>query len=114
MDVDDEVLPAIEEGDEQPPAPDVFIPGQHKLEEGEVLEADESSYIMRHDMGVDWPCLSFDVLRDSLGDDRQRYPATAYIVAGSQAPPGQPNNISVFKMSSLHKTQRNSGECLDT
>ena len=110
MDVDEEVLPAIEETEEQPPASDVFIPGLNKLGEDEVLEADESTYLMRHEMGVDWPCLSFDVLRDSLGDERQRYPATAYIVAGSQAPSGHNNQLSVFKMSSLHKTQRNSGK----
>ena len=109
MDVDEEVLPAIEESEEPEPAPDVFVPGVHQLAEDEVLEPDESTYIMRHSMGVDWPCLSFDVLRDNLGDERQRYPATAYIVAGSQAPPGQKNNLSVFKMSSLHKTQRNTG-----
>ena len=28
------------------------------------------------------PCLSFDVLRDDLGDSRMAYPHTAYIVAG--------------------------------
>ncbi|KAF7798535.1 hypothetical protein EIP86_009756 [Pleurotus ostreatoroseus] len=113
MDVDEEVLPGIEETEEQPPASDVFIPGLSKLGEDEVLEADESTYIMRHEMGVDWPCLSFDVLRDSLGDERQRYPATAYIVAGSQAPSGHNNQLSVYKMSSLHKTQRNSEEDSD-
>lgn len=113
MDVDDEVLPAIEETDEEPPTSDVFIPGLHTLGEDEVLEADEATYILRHGMGVDWPCLSFDVLRDNLGDERQRYPATAYIVAGSQALSGQSNQLSVFKMSSLHKTQRNSGKFLD-
>ena len=110
MEVDEEVLPAIEESEEQEPAPDVFIPGVHQLAEDEVLEADESSYLMRHELSVDWPCLSFDILRDSLGDERQRYPATAYIVAGSQASRGQSNKLSVYKMTQLHKTQRNSGQ----
>ena len=33
------------------------------LEEGEVLEPDQSVYQMLHRMNVQWPCLSFDVLR---------------------------------------------------
>ncbi|KAF5385166.1 hypothetical protein D9615_001342 [Tricholomella constricta] len=105
MDVDD-VLPAIEESEEQPPAPDVFIPGTHVLGKDEILEADDSVYIMRHSMNVTWPCLSFDVLRDNLGDERQRYPATAYIVSGTQADSAKNNEISVYKLSSLHRTQK--------
>ncbi|KAI0714976.1 glutamate-rich WD repeat containing [Earliella scabrosa] len=106
MDVDDEVLPAIEESEEQPPAPNVFIPGVHRLEKDEILEPDDSVYIMRHNMTVNWPCLSFDILRDNLGDHRQRYPATAYLVTGTQADVAKNNEISVYKMSSLQKTQR--------
>jgi ribosome assembly protein RRB1 len=109
MDVD-EVLPAIEESDKPPRAPDVFIPGTHVLGKDEVLEADDSVYIMRHSMNVNWPCLSFDVLRDSLGDERQRYPATAYIVAGTQADIAKNNELTVYKLSSLHRTQKDGGE----
>ena len=112
MDVDDEVLPAIEESEEQPPAPNVFIPGVHRLEKDEILEPDDSVYIMRHNMTVNWPCLSFDILRDNLGDHRQRYPATAYLVTGTQADVAKNNEISVYKMSSLQKTQRENGESL--
>ena len=102
----DQVLPAIEEEDAKPPAPRVYIPGIHSLGDDEVLEADDSVYIMRHSLGVDWPCLSFDVLRDSQGDERQRYPASAYIVAGTQADVAKHNQIRVYKMSSLHRTQK--------
>ncbi|OAX44450.1 glutamate-rich WD repeat containing [Rhizopogon vinicolor AM-OR11-026] len=105
MDVD-EVMPAIEESEEQPPAPEAFIPGTHVLGKDEILEPDDSVYIMRHSMNVTWPCLSFDVLRDSFGDERQRYPATAYLVAGTQADQASKNELTVFKMSSLHKTQK--------
>ncbi len=107
--MDDEVLPAIEESEEQPPAPEAYIPGVHRLEKDEILEPDDSVYIMRHNMSVNWPCLSFDVLRDNLGDQRQRYPATAYIVAGTQADVAKNNEISVYKMSSLQKTQKENG-----
>ncbi|KAK7463892.1 Ribosome assembly protein rrb1 [Stygiomarasmius scandens] len=106
MDVD-EVMPAIEESEEQPSsASNVFIPGIHTLQEGEVLEADDSVYLMRHTLGVDWPCLSFDILRDNLGDERQRFPATAYLVAGTQADTAKNNEVRVYKMSNLHRTQK--------
>ena len=108
MDVD-EVLPAIEESEEQPGQGDVFIPGKHKLGKDEILEPDESVYEMRHTMRVNWPCLSFDVLRDNLGDGRQKFPATAYVVAGTQADVAKNNEVYVYKMSSLHRTQKDGG-----
>ena len=111
MDVD-EVLPAVEESSEQPTAPKTFIPGTHVLAKDEILEPDDSVYIMRHTMSVNWPCLSFDVLRDNLGFERQRYPTTAYIVAGTQADVAKNNQVLVCKLSSLHRTQRDGGECL--
>ena len=114
MDVDDEVMPPIEETEEQPPAPQTFIPGVHKLGQDEVLEADDSVYVLRHPMGVDWPCLSFDILRDNLGDFRQRYPETVYLVTGTQADVAKNNEISVYKMSSLHKTQKENGMFLNS
>jgi len=108
MDVD-EVILAAEESDDKPAAPRVFIPGVHSLGKDEILEPDDSVYIMRHTMHVNWPCLSFDVLRDSSGDQRQRYPATAYIVAGTQADVAKNNELSVYKLSSLHRTQKDGG-----
>lgn len=108
MDID-EVLPAVEDSEEQPHRLEAFLPGTHTLANDEVLEPDDSVYIMRHSMDVTWSCLSFDVLRDSLGDERQRYPATAYVVAGTQAARADKNELSVFKMSSLHRTQKDGG-----
>lgn len=102
-------MPAIEESDEHPPAPDAFIPGSRALEKDEILEPDDSVYIMRHSMNVNWPCLSFDILRDSLGDGRQRYPATVYVVSGTQADIPKNSELSVYKMSSLHRTQKDGG-----
>ena len=103
---------AEDDEDESPsrhPETDTFIPGRHALEKDEILEPDDSVYEMRHSMQVKWPSLSFDVLRDNLGDQRQRYPATAYIVAGTQAPSAKDNELSVYKMSALHKTQNDGG-----
>ncbi|KAF9460123.1 glutamate-rich WD repeat containing [Collybia nuda] len=107
---EEDALPAIGESDEPPRAPDVFIPGIHVLGNDEVLEADDSVYIMRHPMNVNWPCLSFDVLRDNLGDERQRYPVTAYLVAGTQADVAENNELTVYKLSSLHRTQKDGDE----
>ncbi|CAG8833466.1 30368_t:CDS:2, partial [Racocetra persica] len=89
----------IEESEDQ-----VYLPGQ-ELGEGEALEADQSVYEMLHSLNVKWPCLSFDILHDSLGEERKMYPATAYIVAGTQADKPNKNELMVMKMSQLHKTQ---------
>jgi hypothetical protein len=109
MEVDDQVVPAVEESDEKPRPPNTFIPGLHTLGKDEILEADESVYVMRHTMNTDWPCLSFDVLRDDDGDQRQRFPASAYIVAGTQADAATKNQLTVCKMTQLHKTQKDGG-----
>jgi hypothetical protein len=109
MEVDDQVVPAIEESDEKPRQPNAFIPGLHTLGKDEILEADESVYVMRHTMNADWPCLSFDVLRDDDGDQRQRFPTSAYIVAGTQADAATKNQLTVIKMTQLHKTQKDGG-----
>ena len=116
MQVDDEdTIETIHEVDEEQdhpglPETDAFIPGKHLLGKDEILEPDDSVYEMRHSMQVKWPSLSFDVLRDNLGDQRQRYPATAYIVAGTQGRSAKDNELSVYRMSALHKTQHDGGK----
>lgn len=40
------------------------------MEEGEVLDYDSSAYDMFHQMTMEWPCLSFDIIPDTLGDNR--------------------------------------------
>ena len=87
-----------------------FIPGRTKLPPGEVLSPDLSTYEMLHTLQAPWPCLSFDTLRDNLGDGRARkkYPATVYAVAGTQAARGheRENQILVMKMSKLSRMDR--------
>ncbi|EJD52152.1 WD40 repeat-like protein [Auricularia subglabra TFB-10046 SS5] len=115
MDVDGDIVPAAEdEDDEAEPQKSVYIPGgQHQLAQDEVLEPDMTSYEMLHTMAVHWPCLSFDVLRDSLGFDRAKYPQTAYIVSGTQADEAKKNEILVMKMSQLHRTQKDADSRTD-
>lgn len=86
--------------------PNVYLPGQ-PLQEGEELVCDQSAYVMLHQAQSGAPCLSFDVIKDKLGDNRDQYPLTTYIVAGTQAARTHANNVIVMKMSNLHKTGEN-------
>jgi len=62
---------------------------------------------MLHSLGTPWPCLSFDILRDNLGNDRNVYPATMYTVAGTQAQSlrAKDNQMMVMKLSGLGKME---------
>lgn len=83
---------------------EVYLPGK-TLEEGEELVCDESAYVMLHQASTGAPCLSFDIIPDELGQSREKYPLTAYMVAGTQASRTHVNNLIVMKMHNLHKTQ---------
>eukprot|EP01136_Pigoraptor_vietnamica_P005516 Opistho-1_new@37280 len=59
------------ETDDRPAQAQVYLPGQ-QLQPGEVLEHDSSAYYMLHAVNVEWPCLSFDIIADSLGNGRTK------------------------------------------
>jgi ribosome assembly protein RRB1 len=84
---------------------ETFIPGRHKLDANQTLSPDLSTYEMLHSLETTWPCLSFDIVRDQLGDDRKSYPATVYAVAGTQAAQGREreNQLMVMKLSGLSR-----------
>ena len=86
-----------------------FIPGRTQLEAGQSLAPDPSTYEMLHTLSTTWPCLSFDIIPDDLGDKRKTYPATLYAVAGTQAESrrAKNNEIMVMKLSSLSRMDRN-------
>jgi Histone-binding protein RBBP4 or subunit C of CAF1 complex len=70
---------SITDDDEQDNAPkSVWRPGVDQIPEGETLEYDPSAYVMYHSMQAEWPCLSFDFLRDGLGESRQRVRYLSY------------------------------------
>ena len=85
-----------------------FIVGRNKLEPGQTLSPDLSTYEMLHALSTPWPCLSFDIVKDSLGDNRKTYPATMYAVAGTQADSKREkeNQLMVMKFSGLSRMER--------
>lgn len=89
-----------------------FIPGRTKLAPGETLLPDPSTYEMLHTLSTPWPCLSFDIVRDNLGDNRKTFPATVYAVTGTQAetPRAKDNELMVLKLSGLSKMERENEE----
>ncbi|KAL1410380.1 Ribosome assembly protein rrb1 [Vanrija albida] len=105
----DEFTPAME--DEEAPAPkkQTYLPGT-KFAADEQLVADNSVYPCLHQMSYAWPCLSFDVLKDTGGTDRSSFPETVWVVTGTQAGevPGQgraKDEVVVMRMSGLSRTQ---------
>ncbi|KAK4754001.1 hypothetical protein SAY87_002105 [Trapa incisa] len=84
----------------------VWQPGVDKLEEGEELQCDPSAYNSLHAFSVGWPCLSFDVVRDSLGLVRTEFPHTAYFFAGTQAEKPSWNSIGIFKITNISGKRR--------
>ncbi|EFA00626.1 glutamate-rich WD repeat-containing protein 1 [Tribolium castaneum] len=100
----EEAMQEENEGNTEKPS-EVYLPTK-PLEEGEELVCDQSAYVMLHQAQTGAPCLSFDIIKDSLGESRDTYPLTAYIVAGTQAPQTHVNNVIVMKLSNLHKTNK--------
>lgn len=86
-----------------------FIVGRNKLEAGQHLAPDLGTYELLHNLSTPWPCLSFDIIRDGLGDRREKaYPATMYTVAGTQAASDREkeNALLVMKFSGLSRMER--------
>lgn len=52
------------------------------------------------------PCLSFDTIDDGLGDKRNDYPMSCFIVAGTQAEKIRDNGIIVLKLENLTKNKQ--------
>ncbi|KAK9075954.1 hypothetical protein SSX86_004284 [Deinandra increscens subsp. villosa] len=83
----------------------VWQPGVDALEEGEELQCDPSAYNSLHAFHIGWPCLSFDIVRDSLGLIRTEFPHSIYCVTGTQAH-NAPNSIGIFKISNISGKRR--------
>lgn len=93
-----------EEDEEEEAQARVYQPGA-ALEEGQTLDYDSSAYTLYHKMSVEWPCLSFDIIKDSLGLFRTKFPLTFYMIAGTQAGVTEENKVMLFKVSDVHRTK---------
>jgi hypothetical protein len=62
----------------------VWQPGVDGMEDGEELQFDPTAYDCLHAFHLGWPCLSFDVMRDSQGVLRTDFPHSLFCVSGTQ------------------------------
>uniref|UniRef100_A0A0K8TRP1 Glutamate-rich WD repeat-containing protein 1 n=1 Tax=Tabanus bromius TaxID=304241 RepID=A0A0K8TRP1_TABBR len=108
---DDEESGSEDEDSKEPKQ--VYLPGK-PLDEDEELVCDEAAYVMLHQAHTGAPCLSFDIIRDELGDARETFPLTSYVVAGTQAARTHVNSVVVMKMSNLHRTSKEKDEDEET
>ena len=100
----DEAMNENVDGDDEAQKFQSWNPLTSTLEPGTKLEVDETAYKMHHSLTPDWPALSFDFLRDDLGDARTRFPHSMLVAAGSQADRADRNKLTIMKLSDLCRT----------
>lgn len=79
----------------------VWRPGVDPLGEDEELDYDPTAYDCLHKFSLEWPCLSFDLLRDGLGGPRSTFPHSLLMVAGTQAASARQNYLAVLQLADL-------------
>lgn len=69
------------------------------------IDFDTSAYVVYNRLEMTFPCLSFDIVSDTLGSGQERvgkFPLSLYLVAGAQTPPDVENNyIYVMKVDNI-------------
>lgn len=110
---DGEIVEINDEADEEEqenttqaePTQEIYLPHKSRpLGPDEVLEADPLVYDMLHNVNLPWPCLTVDIVPDSLGDERRSFPAAMTVVTATQAPKAKDNELLILKLSQLAKT----------
>ena len=107
--------------DDAPITPAVWRPGYDPLEEDETLQYDPTAYDCMHSLALEWPCLSFDMLRDAATAARvassaatatktltsttaaaaaavASFPHTLFLAAGTQAATRSANSLSLLRL----------------
>lgn len=69
------------------------------------LEYSNKAYDSFFQLRTEYPCLSFDIIHDSEGANRTKYPLTMYAVCGSQADEKNKNQLYVLKISNICRTK---------
>ncbi|EPB74561.1 hypothetical protein ANCCEY_06373 [Ancylostoma ceylanicum] len=88
----------------------VYIPGVSRaLKDGEELTFDPEAYKLFYSFETRWSCLSFDTVKDNLGD-RSDFPLQCYIVAGTQADKPKNNEIVVMGLKNLNALEEDDDE----
>lgn len=82
-----------------------MTPGENGGDDKMELEFSPAAYKMLHEFTSEWPCLSFDVLRDSNGYERQRFPYSLYLAGGTQADKDSNNKVGAMRLSNLTKME---------
>lgn len=93
--------PAAMESEEPTQPQRVWQPGFDKVGDDEALQYDPTAYDCLHTLGLDWPSLSFDIMKDELGGPRSTFPHTLYMVAGTQAQDPKHNYLAVMRLSNM-------------
>jgi ribosome assembly protein RRB1 len=102
---DDEDDDMQDDGEEEDDANKrVWMP-EDGIDDGDVLEYDPSAYLLFQTINAEWPCLSFDFMRDNLGEKRTQFPYSITAVVGTQASSNEKNRLTVMEMSNLHSTK---------
>lgn len=70
----------------------------------EVLEADPTVYDMLHNVNLPWPCMTLDIIPDTLGSERRSYPQSLLMTTATQASRKKENELLVLSLSQLTKT----------
>ncbi|CAR25813.1 hypothetical protein ZYGR_0A03840 [Zygosaccharomyces rouxii] len=84
---------------------EIYLPHMSRpLGPDEVLEADPSVYEMLHNVNMPWPCMTLDVIPDTLGSERRSYPQSLLLTTATQATRKKDNELMVLKLSQLSKT----------
>lgn len=84
---------------------ELYLPNiSRPLGPDEVLEADPSVYEMLHNVNLPWPCLTLDIITDTLGSERRSYPQSILMTTATQASKKKDNEMIVLSLTQLNKT----------
>ena len=111
---EEDAMMAAGEGAQQKPTktqqkqlerPKVWRPPENSQEgASDEMEYDATAYDCLHAFSHEWPSLSFDILRDDMGDERSKFPHAFFMVSGTQADQASKNALSISRVGRLKKT----------